>query len=234
MDAVTDARAQRPIPPMRSNHGWQDVALEPITEPLVPVTTASPRIVDRAEYHRWGLLGAMPRSWLREDVAARLGRVADSLPRGMTLVVWDGFRPLAVQGCLFDRYLYELAAVHPDMPADALEEAASKYVSRPSRSVFHPPPHLTGGAVDLTLGDANGEPLDLGTDFDAFVPEAGAHALEDTPGTARDLRRLLHWAMHDQGFSNYSEEWWHFDHGNQFWGMVTWNTAIYGPMDAPE
>lgn len=231
---MNDPRAHMPIPPMRSNAGWQEVTLEPITEPLVPVTEASGRVVDRAEYHRWGLLGAMPRSWLREDVAARLGRVADSLPSGMTLVVWDGYRPLAVQGRLYDNYLMELAAVHPDMPADALEDAAAKYVSRPSRSIHCPPPHLTGGAVDLTLGDADGVPLDLGTDFDAFVPEAEAHSLEETPGPQRELRRLLHWAMHDQGFSNYSEEWWHFDHGNQFWGKVTGNTAIYGPMDPPE
>lgn len=234
MGGVNDPRTERPIPPMRRNDGWQDVPLEPRDEPLVPVAEAGDRIVDRAEYHRWGLLGAMPRSWVREDVAARLGRVAQSLPDGMTLVVWDGFRPLAVQGRLFDNYLYELAAVHPEMPADALEEAASRYVSRPSRSIHHPPPHLTGGAVDLTLGDADGEPLDLGTPFDAFVPEAGAHALEDVPGPQRDLRRLLHWGMHDQGFTNYSEEWWHFDHGNQFWGRVTGNTAVYGPMDAPE
>ena len=61
----------------------------------------------------------------------------------------------------------------------------------PSRSHLAPPPHLTGGAVDLTLGDGDGRPLDLGTDFDAFVPEAGARALEGIPGQARDLRRTL-------------------------------------------
>ena len=233
MGRVNDPRAARPIPPMRSNRGWQDAPLEPVDEPLVRVTGASPRIVDRAEYHRWGIHGAMPRSWLRADVAARLGRAADGLPGGMTLVVWDGYRPLAVQAHLFRTYLLELAAVHPDMPADALEEAASKYVSMPSRSVLCPPPHLTGGAVDVTLGDAAGEPLDLGTAFDAFVPEAEAHALEDAPGPQRDLRRLLHWAMHDEGFTNYAEEWWHYDHGNQFWAQVTGQTAVYGPADVP-
>jgi len=234
VDTVNDPRAAKPIPPTRSNHGWQDVPLEPRDEPLVPVTEAGGRIVDRAEYHRWGLDGALPRSWVRAGVAERLGRVAAGLPAGLTLVVWDGYRPLAVQGRLFDNYLYELAAVHPEMPADALEEAATRYVSRPTRSVLCPPPHLTGGAVDLTLGDAEGTPLDLGTPFDAFVPEAEAHALEDAPGPQRDLRRLLHWAMHDEGFTNYAEEWWHYDHGNQFWGVVTGNAAYYGATDAPE
>lgn len=234
MDPVNDPRAAMPIPAMRSNAGWQEVPIEASDEPLVPVDAASTRIVDRAEYHRWGLAGAMARSWLREDVAHRIGRVADSLPGDLTLVVWDGYRPLEVQGVLFANYLDELIAVHPEMPADALEEAATRFVSRPSRSVVAPSPHLTGGAVDLTLGDAHGEPLDLGTDFDAFCDLAGANALEDTPCTARDLRRLLHWAMHAEGFTNYSEEWWHFDYGNQFWGLVSGHPARYGPMARPE
>ena len=115
----------------------------------------------------------------------------------------------------------------------ALEEAAARYVTPPSRSLVAPPPHLTGGAVDLTLGDGDGRPLDLGTDFDAFVEEAGSRALEDVPGAARDLRRELFWSMHDQGFTAYHEEWWHFDHGDQFWGLATGRAAIYGAAPAP-
>ena len=34
--------------------------------------------------------------------------------------------------------------------------AAARYVTPPSRSALAPPPHLTGGAVDLTLGDGDG------------------------------------------------------------------------------
>ena len=119
----------------------------------------------------------------------------------MTLVVWDGYRPIATQAALYNGYLDELTMVHADWPADALEDAAARYVTPPSRSALAPPPHLTGGAVDLTLGDGDGRPLDLGTDFDAFVPEAAVRALEDAPGRARDLRRTLYWAMAGQGFT---------------------------------
>ena len=41
-------------------------------------------------------------------------------------------------------------------------------------------------------------------------------------------RRLLFNAMVDQGFTNYSEEWWHFDYGNQFWALINGVHAIYG------
>jgi D-alanyl-D-alanine dipeptidase len=88
--------------------------------------------------------------------------------------------------------------------------------------------------VDLTLGDGDGRPLDLGTGFDAFVPEAGARAMEELPGPVRDLRRLLFWVMAEQGFTAYAEEWWHFDLGDQFWGLATGRPARYAGADAPE
>lgn len=233
MDALTDPRTERPLPRLRPKHGWMEVPIEPVDEPLVAVDTLGPRIHDRAEYHLWGVPGSLPRSWLRQGVAERLRRVADGLPGGLGLVVWDGYRPLEVQSALYRAYLTELAAVHPDMPADALEDAAARFVTPPSRSLLAPPPHLTGGAVDLTLADSDGAVIELGTGFDAFVEEAVTRALEPEPGRWRDGRRLLFWAMHAEGFTNYPEEWWHFDFGDQFWGLVHDRPAIYGPADPP-
>lgn len=233
MDGLSDPRADRAIPPLRPPHGWHDVPIEPIDEPLVRVDALGSRIIDRAEYHLWGVPGSLPRSWVRQGVGERLVRVAQGLPDGMGLVVWDGYRPLEVQGALFRSYLQELSAVHPDMPADALEDAAARFVTPPSRSVLAPPPHLTGGAVDLTLADADGAPLELGTGFDAFVDAAGTRAFEDREGQWRAQRRLLFWAMAAEGFTNYSEEWWHFDFGDQFWGLVHGRAAIYGPAEPP-
>ncbi len=223
----------RPIPELGPTEGWRDVAIEPVDEPLVRVADIGPRVIDDPRYHAAGLPGAIDRGWLREGVAARLAAVAAGLPDGLTLVVWDGYRPIETQAALFNGYLSELEMVHPDWPADALADAAARYVTPPSRSAVAPPPHLTGGAVDLTLGDGDGRPLDLGTDFDAFVPEAGARALEDVPGEARDLRRTLFWAMHAEGFTAYVEEWWHFDHGDQFWGLATGVPARYAAAPAP-
>lgn len=223
----------KPIPPLTSTEAWRDVFLEPRDEPLVRVADIGPAVHDDPRYFAEGLPGAIAEGWVREGVATRLAAVAAGLPDGMTLVVWDGYRPIATQAALYEGYLDELTMVHPDWPADALEYAASRYVTPPSRSLQAPPPHLTGGAVDLTLGDGEGRPLDLGTDFDAFVAAAGARALEDVPGAARDLRRILFWAMSDQGFTAYVEEWWHFDHGDQFWGLVTGETAFYAAATPP-
>jgi D-alanyl-D-alanine dipeptidase len=221
------------IPALPSNDGWREVDITASDEPLVPVDAIDTRIIDRAQYHAWGLPGSLERSWVREGVAGRLVRVARGLPNGYTLVVWDAYRPLEVQAALFNAYLAELIAVHPGMPADALEFAAARYVTPPSRSVMAPPPHLTGGAVDLTLGFADGTVRDLGTSFDAFVPEAETHAFEQVDSPVRELRRRLYWAMHAEGFTNYPEEWWHFDFGDQFWGLATGQPVIYGPARGP-
>jgi D-alanyl-D-alanine dipeptidase len=224
----------RPIPALAPVDGWREVPIEPADEPLVPVADIGGRVRDDPRYHRDGLPGALPRGWLREGVADAVARAAASLPDGLTLVVWDGYRSIETQTALYEGYLTELTMIHPDQPAEALEEAAARYVTPPSRAPGAPPPHLTGGAVDLTLGDGDGVPLDLGTDFDAFVPEAGARALEHDPGPVRDRRRLLFWSMARQGFTAYLEEWWHFDLGDQFWGVVRGCAARYAGAPAPE
>ena len=228
-----DVRWTRPIPALARPTGWQDVAIEPVDEPLVPVADIGGRVVEDPQYFAWGLPGALPGCWLREGVADRLQRAADSLPDGLMLLVWDGWLSIETQGALFEAYIEDLAAQYPDFTRAQLEDAARTYVTPPHPEHHAPPPHFTGAAVDLTLADADGRPLDLGTAFDAFVPEAGAAAIEDIDMPARDNRRMLFWAMHDQGFTAYIEEWWHFDHGNQFWGSVTGGNARYAGISGP-
>ena len=91
-----------------------------------------------------------------------------------------------------------------------------------------PPPHLTGGTVDLTL-TLDGTPLALGTGFDDFTPEAYTESLEQTPGASRELRRLLYRAMRDAGFVVLHCEWWHFEYGTRRWAAITGNHPLYGP-----
>ena len=224
----------RPLPRLLAKTGWEDVPIEAVPEPLVRVGQLHPRVLQEAAYHLMGFPGALTECWVREGVAERLVQVAEGLPVGLSLLVWDGYRPFQVQKALFDRYVDELIAVHPELPSDAIEDAATRYVSRPSHAKNAPSPHLTGGAVDLTLCTPQSVPLDLGTGFDAFVPAAGAAAFEDQPGEVRDNRRRLFWSMVDAGFVAYTEEWWHYDYGDQFWGKARGCAARYGPMARPD
>lgn len=183
-----------------------------VHEPLVPVT--HPRIRNLAVYFHAGWTAAIPDTLVRVGVAERLAAVAGGLPAGFGLAVFDAWRPLALQ-----HELYAAAYADPELPPG--------YIEVPSRDPATPPPHLTGGTVDLTL-TWQGRPLALGTSFDEFTPMAHAAACEQRPGSARELRRMLHWTMRHQGFIVADCEWWHFEHGTSRASALTGEPVRYG------
>jgi zinc D-Ala-D-Ala dipeptidase len=69
--------------------------------------------------------------------------------------------------------------------------------------------HSNGYTIDLTLTDAKGVDLDMGTPFDFFDPLAHT-ASKGIDQAATQRRRILLDAMVKGGFVNYSREWWHF------------------------
>lgn len=182
-------------------------------EPMVRV--AHRRIRCLANYWHAGWQRAIPDTWLRASVAERLYMVAESLPSPWGLAIYDAWRPLELQG-----ELYRAAYADPDLPPGFLAE--------PVDDARHPPPHLTGGTVDLTL-TWECTPLALGTDFDSFVDDAALGAFEDRPGLVRDLRRALYHRMHATGFVAYEGEWWHYEWGTCRWAMLTGLPAVLGP-----
>ena len=201
-------------------------------------TWAPGRIAVDPRYPAEGYPAAMPECWAPEGVARQLQAAAETLPPGWQLVVFDAWRPLAVQQQLFDRYKAELRGAHPEASEQALEQAAQRYVALPSADPARPSPHATGGAVDLSLRDETGALLDMGTPFDAFDERSrtryfvkrleGDGALARREATCLENRRLLFHTLARAGFTNYPEEWWHVDLGNQFWGRIKCVAAIYG------
>jgi zinc D-Ala-D-Ala dipeptidase len=181
-------------------------------EPLVEVGTGS--ISALGSYRRGGWQHGVPRQWVRQGVGRRLGRVSASLPRGYGLAVFDAWRPLELQQELFNAGPHEF-------------RNGAAAVAPPSDDALRPPPHLTGGAIDLTL-TRHGEPLMLGTGFDEFTGNTPTLAFEQRPGAIRDLRRLLYHSMHGHGFVVLHEEWWHFEYGTRLWSALTNHPVAYG------
>ncbi len=70
-------------------------------------------------------------------------------------------------------------------------------------------PHSRGVAVDLTLIDAAGNDLDMGTGFDAFTP-LSHHGNPDVSADAQRNRHLLMGIMTTAGWDFYRNEWWHY------------------------
>jgi D-alanyl-D-alanine dipeptidase len=144
-------------------------------------------------------------AWLHVQAAAALERVVAWLAArrpDLTVLVLDALRPQRVQQQLWD----------------ALEGTDLRlYLADPARGSIH----SYGMALDLTLVDAAGHELDMGTGFDDMT-ELSHPALEEGFVLAGRLteaqvanRRLLREAMLAAGFLAIKTEWWHFDCGDR-------------------
>lgn len=189
---------------------------EATAEPLVKVTGFGLQALNA--YWDTGMRGTMPDMLIRRSVGERLLRVQARLPEGFTLALFDAYRPLVLQ-----RRLYGMAYDNPDLPQG--------FVAVPTENPLTPPAHATGGAVDLTLA-WQGQPLALGTPFDAFTEEAAAAYLEGSSSPSAALRRVLHWAMAGEGFIPYRMEWWHYEYGTPRWAEVMDARPLYGQPTA--
>lgn len=129
------------------------------------------------------------RCFLEEQAAYALRKVQDNLnTRQLRLKIFDGYRPLSVQ-----RIFWSLV---PD----------ERYVANPAKGSRH----NRGCAIDLTLVDAQGKELPMGTEFDDFT-ERAHRICKDLKPEERANRLLLEKLMTQQGFIGLPTEWWHFD-----------------------
>ncbi|MGW2382363.1 M15 family metallopeptidase [Streptomyces sp. NPDC001658] len=200
------------------------VAVEECGEPLVDVSGSL--LVDDRKHK--DSLGA--EIHLRRGVLDRLLRAQSLLPDGLRLLFVEGYRPPALQRRYFERYADGLRAAHPDWDADRIRSAASRYVSPPEIA-----PHTAGAAVDLTLADADGRELDLGTAMNASPEESEGACYTDAAGIseeARANRAVLGRALGAAGLVNYPTEWWHWSYGDRYWALATGaGAALYGPRE---
>ncbi|GLW21527.1 D-alanyl-D-alanine dipeptidase [Microbispora amethystogenes] len=166
---------------------------------------------------------------LREGLLARLEEAQDRLPAGCNLVVVEGYRPPALQRRYFEEYKAELRTAFPDMPADDLHVAASRYVSP-----IEVAPHTAGAAVDLTLCDDYGVELDMGTAVNATPEQSrgACYTAAEVGAGARRNRDVLSAALEACGLVNYPTEWWHWSYGDRYWAMTRRApAALYGPVE---
>lgn len=205
-------------------------------EPLLNLTNRHPRIFSRSIYFEQQIPGSLQSIYLRQNAYERLLQAIALLPEEYSFVVYDGYRPLQVQQHLFQLFYEEIKHSHSNLSHEKILEETLKYVAYPSVDPTNTSPHLTGGAIDLTLGDLEGNPLDLGSVFDEMSVRSATRYFEHNPienEEALKHRRLLFNSMTTVGFTNYSEEWWHFDYGNVAWARRVKSTETkYGAVES--
>ena len=144
-------------------------------------------------------------AWLHRDAAESLRRAAGFLARrrgDAALLVLDALRPQRVQERMWA----------------ALEGTElTQYLAHPARGSIH----SFGMAVDVTIVDAAGRELDMGTGFDDLSERS--HPALEAQHLARGIllpthvenRKLLRDVMSEAGWRGINSEWWHFDGGER-------------------
>lgn len=128
-------------------------------------------------------------------------------PLGLRFKVFDAYRPGEAQWKLWN------ALPDPEFIAD------------PRRGS----PHSRGVAIDLTLVDAEGRELDMGTGFDEAVP-ASHHASTEVSIAAQRNRFILLGIMMAAGWDNYKNEWWHYQMFNARDFPLIENASVPNPL----
>ncbi|HWP65806.1 MAG TPA: M15 family metallopeptidase [Candidatus Limnocylindria bacterium] len=149
-----------------------------------------------------------PRCWLAEPAARALaGAQAEAAAEGLTLLVYDCYRPKRAV-----RHFVRWAASDDQATKEDYYPRVSKRELLLHGYVAEPSAHSRGSTVDVTLArPCNGGvvPLDMGTRHDFFDPSAHYASTEVTP-LQRANRRRLRELMERHGFRAYDAEWWHF------------------------
>ncbi|MDI1246842.1 MAG: D-alanyl-D-alanine dipeptidase [Rhodoferax sp.] len=128
-------------------------------------------------------------AYLHQDALAALVRAAElAAAQGLRLRVLDAYRPSAAQ--------WRLWQALPD----------PRFVADPRMGSMH----TRGVAVDLTLCDAKGLPLDMGTAFDEMT-EQSFHGATSMGAAAQRNRCLLLGLMTLAGWTHHPYEWWHYN-----------------------
>lgn len=216
------------IPPARQMGAWREVPISESNQPLICLNELSPNIIVSPQYYLSGIKAASDRILLRQGAAESLIQAAEFLPQGFKFIAFDGYRPLGVQQELFSQFSEKLRAGNPDKSEEEIVRMTETYVSVPSIDPIKPSPHITGGAIDLSIVDSKGVELDMGTPFDSFDMSSRTDFFKTTNQPYHRNRSILYEAMVRAGFTNYPEEWWHYDFGNQFWGSLSSSNAMYG------
>lgn len=148
--------------------------------------------------------GCLRHAYIQKPVLLMLNKAQLALEKkypGYHLLIYDAARPLSIQWVLWN-------TLTQYNPADR-----QKYVADPKQHSIH----NYGSALDLTVADEKGMPLDMGTKYDFFgdlaYPSKEKQFLSSgkLSQKAYQNRLILREAMQSAGFMRIEFEWWHFN-----------------------
>lgn len=155
-------------------------------------------------------------TYLRSEVARRVAQ-ADrfAAQRGFRILIHEGWRAPFIQKRMYAYACQKARETFPDKSDLAIRRFANRFTAPMNKRV--PPPHTTGGAVDVTLTDLELRPVDVCSPFPSESYESFPTEVKGLSRKAQENRRLLVEAMSSSLLTNYPSEYWHWSFGDQGW-----------------
>ena len=224
---------------------WNEIPIKDNGDKLIAI----PSYLNFLDPHPYFHLGAPYKDktsiWkLREEVVNRLVKVNDFLisKNSFYLLIYDSWRPLEVQEFMFKRAFLlecEKSNIHASFKNiksyPSILKKVEKFWAYPSFDSRFPPPHSTGGALDVCLSDKEGNLVEMGSTGDQMDqtsnPDFYASINNEEAIIWNSRRNLLREIMTKFGFVQHPNEWWHFSYGDQLWAWKNKKEyALYGKI----
>jgi len=147
-----------------------------------------------------------PRGVLRTEAVEALKKAAEAFEKQeLYLLIYDAYRPQRA----VDHFVRWAKDADDVKTKDEFYPTIDKSELFPRGYIAVYSGHSRGLTVDLTLTDRDGNPLDMGGEFDWFS-KISSHDYQDLTLQQKENRQLLREGMLAAGFDDYVEEWWHY------------------------
>lgn len=191
-----------------------DIPLGENEESLVDVRIYDQSII--AQYEKLDMISYTGKDILvRDTVAKKIANANATLSKNYDcyLKVVYGYRHPDIQKTYFDKQRAEIKKNNRSLSEEELDALTHNFVAVPIVAG-----HPTGAAVDVTIVDASGNNIDMGTKIADFSsPEEIKTFAENLSDTQKKNRKLLHDVLINAGFAPFYGEWWHFSYGDREW-----------------
>ncbi len=191
-------------------------------EPLVDIKKLCPNIKINLGKQR---MSKEKTAYLRQSVAKMIFRAEKELPKDITFIINDAWRPQYIQKEITKNFIKRFSKKYPKWSKEKIINEVNKYVA-PSSGKYSSG-HMTGGAVDLRL-IKNGKKLAMKSS--KLTYQENAQSIQSKlPYYMQKNRNMMFNALKKAGLSNYPKEYWHWSYGDIWWAKRNKKkTAIYG------
>ncbi len=215
---------------------YQQILIVESGEPLIPIPLELFAVESPHPYEKLGApYGDRSPYYLRQTVLKKLIESQNLLQQThpyCRIQIFDAYRPIEGHKFMVEYTFAELLRAQnlnlsqiSDIEQQNIWQQVYQFWASPSPDPATPPPHSTGGAIDITLVNEQGHPVNMGTAIDEVsplsYPDYFANSTNPIERQYHAYRQLLWSIMQKVGFQRHPNEWWHFSFGDQMWAWLS-------------